>query len=443
MSADVDIDVDAVQLLQTRIVQKGYDATSDGQNACLLTVVEGYQYRQWGRHDCCAIRIPGVPTNRTNIVPTYCKFGSSQIGKEGIASICCKDQCDRGCYLEGTPNWGDGGRHTTEPIPTTTTTTTNLSDHQQACISRESVGGWANYDCCGFGTRIKVVPVYCKSGLADFDHAIGEVCCKSQCDDGCIVDGKENYGVTTTTSTTTVTTSTTKVACSTNQPKCLGVTCTDGQWVCGGEPTVCPGTDSPGGDTDVTDADCFDAERGFGPDFSCANTDMWCSSDSGEGLTVGACCPTQCKTEFENKRKNSNAEKRSKNEQERKAKRADNEGKRKANEKERKKKRKDTEWNTKRDAKENKNKNEETERKNKRGWKEGQRKNEQSWKKKRRERRAAANKRESARKETRNKNNKKPTSKACAKKKAKYAKCKAKPKCEKKNKKKGWKEPTC
>jgi len=215
----------------------------------------------------------------------------------------------------------------------------------------------------------------------------------------------------------------------------------------GGDTTVCPGCDSPGGDTDVTDADCFDADRGFGPDFSCANTEMYCSSDSGDGLTVGACCPTKCKKEFEIKKKNSNPEKKGKNEAERKAKRAGNEGSRKKNEKERKKKRKDTEWNTKRDAKETQNKNAEDERKTKRGWKEGSRKNERGWKKNRRERRAAADQRERARKETRNKNMHgkppKPISKACAKNKASYAKCKAKPSCEKKFKKKGRKEPTC
>jgi len=249
--------------------------------------------------------------------------------------------------------------------------------------------------------------------------------------------------------TTTIPTTTAPGAttdCPAGKPKCLGVTCTYGKWVCGGNqvPVVCPGTNSPGGETEVTDAECLDAERGFGPDFSCANTEMYCSSDSGDGLTVGACCPIKCKKEFENKRKNSNTEKQRKNEAERKAKRAANEGTRKKNEKERKKKRKDTEWNTKRDAQETKNKNAEEERKNKRGWKEGQRKNERGWKKNRRERRAAADKRERARKETRNKNNKKPISaKACKKNKAKYATCKAKPKCEKKFKKKGRKEPTC
>lgn len=228
--------------------------------------------------------------------------------------------------------------------------------------------------------------------------------------------------------------------CSANMPKCLGVACVDGQWMCGGD--WCPGTDSPGGETEVTDADCLDADRGFGPDFSCTNTEMYCSSDSGDGLTVGGCCPTKCKKEFENKKKNSNAESKSKNEAERKSKRASDEASRKKDEKQRKRDQKETEWNSKRDATETKNKNAEEERKNKRGWKEGQRKNERGWKKNKQERQAAADQRERARKETRNKNQK-PISKECANNKAKYAKCKAKPKCEKEFKKKGRKEPTC
>jgi len=235
-------------------------------------------------------------------------------------------------------------------------------------------------------------------------------------------------------------------SCSGAQPRCAGVACVDGQWMCGGD--YCPGTESPGGETDVTDAKCFDADRGFGPGFSCTNTEMYCSSDSGDGLTVGACCQTRCKKEFENKKKNSNAENKGKSEAERKGKRAGNEGSRKKNEKERKKKRKDTEWNTKRDASETQNKNAEDERKSKRGWKEGQRKNERGWKQNKRQRQAAADQRERARKETRNKNNKKPAKKPisknnCAKNKKKYAKCKANVKCEKKFKKKGKKEPSC
>lgn len=230
--------------------------------------------------------------------------------------------------------------------------------------------------------------------------------------------------------------------CSGAQPRCAGAACIDGQWMCAG--SYCPGTDSPGGETDVTDAQCLDADRGFGPGFSCANTEMYCSSDSGDGLTVGQCCPSKCKTEFERKKKNSNSESKGKSEDERKAKRAGNEGSRKKNEKDRKKQRKDTEWNSKRDATETRNKNAEDERKSKRGWKEGQRKNERGWKQNKRQRQAAADQRERSRKETRNKNKKPVISKKdCSKNKRKYAKCKANKKCEKKFKAKGRKEPNC
>jgi len=238
--------------------------------------------------------------------------------------------------------------------------------------------------------------------------------------------------------------------CSGATPKCGGVACVDGVWTCGASlepnPSVCPGTDSPGEDTEVTDTDCLDADKGFGPGFTCDNTDMWCSDDSGDGMTVGECCPTRCKKEFETKKKNNRAENKKKNEAERKTKRKDNEASRKKAEKKRKKKRKDTEWNNKRDDQENKNKNTETERKKKRGFKENKRKNEQQWKKNKEARRKAANKRQ----EKRNKNSspapspkpRKP-SKKCKKKKKKWDRCAKKKKCEKGQKKKGKSPPSC
>jgi len=238
--------------------------------------------------------------------------------------------------------------------------------------------------------------------------------------------------------------------CSGATPKCGGVACVDGVWTCGASlepnPSVCPGTDSPGEDTEVTDADCLDADKGFGPGFTCEDTDMWCSDDSGDGMTVGECCPTKCKKEFETKKKENRAENKKKNEAERKTKRKDNEASRKKAEKGRKKARKDKEWNNKRDDQESKNKNTETERKKKRGFKENKRKNEQQWKKNKEARRKAANKRQ----EKRNKNSspapspkpRKP-SKKCKKKKKKWDRCAKKKKCEKGQKKKGKSPPSC
>merc|ERR1712056_29500 len=61
-----------------------------------------------------------------------------------------------------------------------------------------------------------------------------------------------------------------------------------------GLPTPTPttpgtGDPDPGEGTGPEDQACFDAEIGFGPDFSCANTDMYCGQDSGDGITVGMC----------------------------------------------------------------------------------------------------------------------------------------------------------
>jgi len=167
--------------------------------------------------------------------------------------------------------------------------------------------------------------------------------------------------------------------------------------------TPIPGTDNLENDTAITDKDCFDAEIGFGPDFSCANTDMYCGQDSGDGITVGMCCPDKCKQENERKKKNEKEATRKENIKERRQKRkAKDESRRKA-ERERKKKNKETEWNKKRRLKETENKNKEDERKKKRGWKEALRKKERGWKQNRREKSEKANKRERSRKEKRNK----------------------------------------
>merc|ERR1712060_276376 len=91
-----------------------------------------------------------------------------------------------------------------------------------------------------------------------------------------------------------------------------------------GMTTDIPGGGSPGGDTEVSDEKCLDASEGFGPGFTCEKTDMWCGDDSGDGVTVGYCCPKRCQFELENKNKNSQDEnERKRKEQERKNKRAE------------------------------------------------------------------------------------------------------------------------
>jgi len=188
------------------------------------------------------------------------------------------------------------------------------------------------------------------------------------------------------------------------------------------EDGVCHGTEDISEGTDEYDSPCFDADTGFGPDFSCATTEMWCGHDSGDGLVVGQCCPQKCKKECENKNKNKNEEGRKKAERERKEKRKANEEKRKKAEKERKTKRKETEWTNKRDEKKKKNAAAEDERKTKRKWDKKKKKKERKWKKGQKDRKEKANKREKkrkqerAKKESNNKNGQSNTQKEKAKK---------------------------
>lgn len=161
----------------------------------------------------------------------------------------------------------------------------------------------------------------------------------------------------------------------------------------------CHGTEDISEGTSETESPCLDAETGFGPDFTCKLTDMWCGDDSGDGLVVGQCCPKRCKAECENKNKNKNAERLRKAERERKKKRAENEESRKKAERERKKKRKETEWTEKRNARKERNEKAEDERKSKKKWDEKKRKKERSWKQGLSERKRKADKREAARKE--------------------------------------------
>jgi len=160
----------------------------------------------------------------------------------------------------------------------------------------------------------------------------------------------------------------------------------------------CHGTEDISEGTSESDSPCLDAETGFGPDFSCKNTEMWCGDDSGDGLVVGQCCPKKCKAECENKNKKKNAEGRRKAERERKQKRAANEESRKKAERERKKKRREDEWMAKRKARKEKNEKAEDERKSKRKWDENKRKKEKSWKQGLSERKAKADKRAAERK---------------------------------------------
>jgi len=345
------MDVDAVQLLQTRVhaskdpyVGKGcenvlncdlYDtSTSDGENKCLNIESGG-----WGRYDCKGTN------GRLAFAPTYCSNNYASYRMAG--RLCCPNEC-----IEAD-----------EPVLDLTT-----PEGQNSCLIRWVGPSWKSYDCDGapwYSTYSfnSAVNTYCTS--TDNNRVVPAICCKNQCD----------LKITGTTAPPATTTS--------KKP-----TLPDG----------CPGTDSPGGDTEVTDAACLDAEHGFGPGFTCGSTEMYCSTDSGDGITVGACCPTKCKAEFENKKKNNKAENKAKNDLERRVKRNEDERSRKKAESARKKIHKDTEWQNKRDLKEAQNKNEEGERKNKRGLTENARKNEQGWKKNKAARRKAANKRESKRK---------------------------------------------
>jgi len=228
--------------------------------------------------------------------------------------------------------------------------------------------------------------------------------------------------------------------------------------------------ESPGEGTDVVGEECLDADDGFGPDFSCASTTIFCSHDSASGLTVAECCPKECRKirkEAERKKKaatahnqeywRKNKRKNIKAEKERKRKRRESTNKRKNAEEERKRKKADEEWKAKRARQEQRNKITEGERKDKRGMSEARRKTEQNWKQMRREKKSKANDRERKRKEARNKgqngnneNEAKKKNKGAenqAKKGCQHEKnfknCASKAGCEKGQKKKGSQMPKC
>merc|ERR1712227_469879 len=137
--------------------------------------------------------------------------------------------------------------------------------------------------------------------------------------------------------------------------------CVGGKWVCGDY-------NREADNTSTTNEDCLDGNFGFGPDFDCDSTDMYCNTDSGSGMIVTDCCPDQCAHEKKNKKDKADSESKGKNELERKQKRKENERKRKQDEKSRKNDKTQDEFLQKRTEKENKNKADEVERKNKKGW---------------------------------------------------------------------------
>jgi len=335
------MDVDAVQLLQTRVHEKkgctdllkceDYDlATSDGENKCLNTESSG-----WGAYDCKGTN------GRVAFGPTYCTYYKL------AGRICCPNECIAA----------------DEP---TLDLTTQVG--QTSCLARWASGyfGWDCDGAPGFSGAAKL-PHYCSS--TDKNRIVPQVCCRNQCD--LLITGTTAPPATTTTKKLDVPTTMT--------------------------------TTIPGGDTNPGGPDCFGAIASWGPDFDCnEKTDMFCGNDSPDGLDVSLCCQQQCGTKQEKRSKKNEVEGvRKANEATRKSDRKESGDKRKEAEAARKKQKKEDEWLSKRGEQEKKNKNAEDERKSKRGFSEGQKKNERKWKNGRSAAKKAAARRETKRKNRR------------------------------------------
>lgn len=349
-------------LTRTEAMQFPDISTRDGQAQCL----DNYSLGFTNTYAC--VKEYGF----TGATPSYCNTTAHHYSNPGLLravhDLCCHDYC----------HW------TPEELKT--------SDGQHKCMNLEGQSSrFAAFDCDGKNGRNAAVPTFCNSTNANY-KLVMETCCADSCGypEKTIPPRNEKCAPKPTTAAPTTTTTTLSLS-PTPTP---------------GSPSPSPveeclGTDSPGGDTDVTGADCFDAESGFGPDFDCDTTEMWCAHDSGDGLTVGQCCPTKCKKECENKRKNKNEESRKKAERERKKKRAEQEESRKKAERDRKMNRKQEKWEKARANAKERNGKKEEERKDKRNWREGRRKEERGWKQLRKRRREKANKREGGRKRER------------------------------------------
>jgi len=352
------MDIDAVNLLQTRVVEsKGctatdlpctdlinpsYDlSTSDGETKCL-----NEESSSWWSYDCKGTN------GKLAFAPTYCRSGSASYYLAG--RICCPNDC-----IE--PD---------EPVLDLTT-----QEGQTACFIRWAGESWNHWDCDGapgFNQAAKLGS-YCSS--VDANKFVHEICCKNQCD--LLLTGSTAAPPTTTTAPAPAPTP-------------------------GSEPTTTT-TTIPGGDTNPGGPECFGAIANWGPDFDCnEKSDMFCGNDSPDGLDVSMCCQEFCGTQHEKRSKKKEAEgDRKKSEGARKAARAESEQKRKEAESARKKQKKEDEWLTKRSEQEKKNKNVEDERKSKRSFTESQKKQERAWKTTRNAAKQAAGRRETKRKNTR------------------------------------------
>jgi len=157
-------DID-VQLLQTRILQKGPELgwtqadllTSAGENKCLNLESSG-----WMAWDCNGLE------GRSAVVPTYCKTTNTDY-KRAIADNCCKDECG---FLSAA---------------------TAKSEQETQCLNNYS-SDWGLWDCEGIATgstlaayagysRLAATPAFCK--YTDDCHITSAVtkCCPDSCQD--------------------------------------------------------------------------------------------------------------------------------------------------------------------------------------------------------------------------------------------------------------------
>jgi len=361
------MDIDAVNLLQTRVVEsKGckdiseqglkscYDlSTSDGETKCLNEEVSSSSF---SAYDCKGTN------GKKAYAPTYCKGLNGR--SSGLAGrICCPNDCIQA----------------DEPVLDLTT-----SMGQNACLQRWLGVSWNWYDCDGALAPNSTyffsaaAPAYCTSTL-DANKIFPQVCCKTQCD--LLMTGS-------TAAPPTTTTAPAPAPAPAPTPGLEGTTTT---------------TSIPGGDTNPGGPECFGAIANWGPDFDCnEKSDMFCGNDSPDGLDVNMCCQEFCGTQHEKRSKKTEAEgDRKQSEGVRKAARAESGKKRKEAESARKKQKKEDEWLTKRSDQEKKNKNVEDERKSKRAFSESQKKQERAWKTKRNAAKKAAGFRERKRKNAR------------------------------------------
>jgi len=198
---------DNVQLIQTRILQKGpvVDlATSAAQTLCLNTHSSG-----WTTWDCDG------SFGKKAAAPKYCT--STNAGyKNAVANVCCANSCGMdistsagqtlclNTHSSGWNTWdcdGTGGNKAAAPKYCTSTNAgyrnavatvccadscgmdISTSAGQTLCLNTHS-SGWTTWDCDGTGGKKAAAPKYCTSTNAGYRNAVATACCAESCGSG-------------------------------------------------------------------------------------------------------------------------------------------------------------------------------------------------------------------------------------------------------------------